>query len=138
MMQMIETQIRRLWHASRPLTAVGIGMLLVFGASLIGLAADPRVIPGAPAWLKPAKFAISTGIYALTLAWVMTYLQGWPRLTRLVAWTTAAVLVIEVALIDFQAARGVTSHFNTATPFDAAVYAVMGISILAAWVIAIA
>ena len=129
---------RRLWLASRPLTAAGLGLLMVFGVTLTGLAIDPRVITGAPAWLKPAKFAISTGVYALTLAWVMTYLQGWPRLTRLVGWSTAAVMVIEVALIGLQAARGVTSHFNVATTFDTAVFAVMGISILVAWVMSVA
>jgi hypothetical protein len=138
MMSLVDTQTRRLWRASRPLTTVGFGMLLVFGASLVGLATDARVITGAPAWLKPAKFAISSGVYALTLAWIMTYLQGWPRLTRLVAWSTTAVLMIEVALIDLQAARGVTSHFNTATAFDATVYAVMGVSILVLWGMAIA
>jgi hypothetical protein len=129
---------RRLWLASRPLTAAGLGLLMVFGVTLAGLAIDPRVITGAPAWLKPAKFAISTGVYALTLAWVMTYLPGWPRLTRLVGWSTAAAMVIEVVLIDLQAARGVTSHFNIATPFDAVVFAVMGISILVAWVMSVA
>jgi hypothetical protein len=129
---------RRLWETSRPLTAAGLGLLILFGVTMVPLAVDSRVITGAPAWLKPAKFAISTGIYALTLAWVMTFLRGWPRLTRLVGWSTAAVLVIELALIDLQAARGVTSHFNTATPFDAAVFAVMGISILVAWAMAIA
>src|SRR6267378_6728744 len=134
----IETETRRLFRASPPLTLVGLGMLLVFVASLIGMAEDQHVITGAPAWLKPAKFAVSTGVYALTLAWVMTYLQGWPRLTRLVGWSTAVILVIEVALIDLQAARGVTSHFNTATAFDSAVFAVMGISILVAWAMAIA
>ena len=129
---------RRLWLASRPLTAVGLGLLIVFGLTLTGLAIDPRLITGAPAWLKPAKFAISTGIYALTLAWVTTYLEGWPRLTRLVGWSTAAVMVVEVALIALQAARGVTSHFNVATTFDTAVFAVMGISILVAWAMSVA
>ena len=131
-------ETRRLWQISRPLTAAGLGLLIVFALMLIGLAADPRVITGAPAWLKPAKFAISTGIYALTLAWVMTYLRAWPRLTRLAGWSTAAVMVIEVALIGLQAARGVTSHFNVATTFDTAVFAVMGLSILVAWVMAVA
>ena len=129
---------RRLWQTSRPLTAAGLGLLIVFGVTLAGLAVDQRVITGAPAWLKPAKFALSTGIYALTTAWVMTYLQGWPRLTRLVGWSTAAVMVIEVALIDLHAARGVTSHFNVATTFDAAVFAAMGISILVAWATSVA
>src|SRR6266850_1151587 len=129
---------RRLWQTSRPLTAAGLGLLVVFGVMLAGLSVDPRVITGAPVWLKPAKFAISTGVYALTLAWVMTYLRGWPRLTRLVGWSTAAVMVIEVALIGLQAARGVTSHFNVATTFDTAVFAVMGISILVAWAMGVA
>ena len=68
----IATHVPRLWRASRPLTAVGLGMLVVFVLSLAGVALDPRVITGAPAWLKPAKFAISTAIYALTLAWLFT------------------------------------------------------------------
>jgi hypothetical protein len=134
----VAAKTRRLWETSRPLTASGLGLLIVFGVTMAPLVVDTRVITGAPAWLKPAKFAISTGVYALTLAWVMTYLRDWPRLTRLVGWSTAAVLVIEVALIDVQAARGVTSHFNIATAFDAAVFATMGISILVAWAMAIA
>lgn len=134
----VAAETRRLWETSRPLTAAGLGLLILFGVTMAPLAVDPRMITGVPAWLKPAKFAISTAVYALTLAWVMTYLRDWPRLTRLVGWSTGAVLVIEVALIDLQAARGVTSHFNTATPFDAGVFAVMGISILVAWAMAIA
>ena len=76
--------------------------------------------------MKPAKFAISTAIYALTLAWIFTYLDTWPRLKRVVGWTTAIILVAEVALIDLQAARGVTSHFNVATPLDAVMFVLDG------------
>ena len=67
---------QRLWEASRPLTAAGLGLLILFGVTMVPLAVDPRVITGVPAWLKPAKFAISTSVYALTLAWVMTYLRA--------------------------------------------------------------
>ena len=70
------TFIRRLWHASAPLTAAGLLMLVALSASIVGIWLDPRVIAGAPTWLKPAKFAISTAIYALTLAWVTIYLTG--------------------------------------------------------------
>lgn len=130
--------IRRLWQASRPLTAVGVGMLVVFVLSLVGLAVDGRLVGGAPLWLKPAKFAISTAIYALMFAWIFTYLEAWPRLKRVVGWTTAAVVVLEVALIDIQAARGVASHFNVGTLVDAAVFGVMGGAIVVAWAVSIA
>jgi len=39
------------------------------------------------------------------------------------------VLALEVAIIDIQAWRGITSHFNVATLLDATLFAVMGIAI---------
>jgi hypothetical protein len=105
-------------------------MLVVAAASAVGILADPRVITGAPAWLKPFKFAISTAVYGLTLAWVFGWLPGWPRVRRVVGWTTAIVFVLEVAIIDVQAWRGTTSHFNVSTPLDATLFSVMGFAIL--------
>ena len=137
-MRNLKAAMHVLWNASRPLTAAGLGMIVVMAVSLVAMAVDPRAITGAPAWLKPAKFAISTAIYALTLAWLFTYLPGRARLRRRVGWGTALVLVLEVGLIDVQAARGVTSHFNVATPIDAVVFAVMGGAIVLAWGLAIA
>ena len=137
-MRKLVASIGVLWNASRPLTAAGLGMLVVLVASLAAMVIDPRVVTGAPAWLKPAKFALSTAIYALTLAWLFTYLPARLRLTRLVGWGTTLILILEVALIDMQAARGVTSHFNVATAFDAIVFSVMGAAIVFAWALAIA
>jgi hypothetical protein len=119
-----------LWRASPPLVAAALLLLAVFGASLAGLWLDARVITGAPAWLKPAKFAGSTTVYALTLAWMLTCLPEWPRLRRFAGWATATVFVLEVGLIDVQAWRGTTSHFNIGTPIDAVVFGVMGGAIL--------
>ena len=116
----------RLWRSSPPLTAVGILMLVVAVASAVAMLVDPRIITGAPAWLKPFKFAISTAVYSLTLAWIFESLSDWPRVRRIVGWTTAIVFVLEVALIDAQAWRGTTSHFNVSTTFDAVVFLVMG------------
>jgi hypothetical protein len=137
-MRSVVASVRVLWNASRPLTAAGLGMLVVLAGSVAAMAVDPRVIAGAPAWLKPAKFALSTAIYALTLAWLFTYLPARRRLTRIVGWGTTLVLILEVALIDMQAARGVTSHFNVATLFDAIVFSAMGGAIVFAWALAIA
>jgi hypothetical protein len=116
-------------HRRDPLllaTGLMAGLTLVFAAAML---LDPRTIDGAPAWLKPAKFAVSTAIYSATLAWVLRHLPDWPRLARRVAMTTAAVFVIEVALIALQAARGTSSHFNTRTLLDGAIFSTMGIAI---------
>jgi hypothetical protein len=128
-MAMIRTAAARLREADRPLAAVTGLMLAALVASAAGLIVDPRTIAGAPAWLKPAKFAASTAIYAATLAWVFSYLPEWRRTRRIAGWTTATVFVLEVAIIDLQAWRGTTSHFNVSTPLDTILFGIMGAAI---------
>ena len=60
------------------------------------------------------------------------YLHDWPRVRRWVGWTTALVFVLEVVIIDTQAWRGTTSHFNVSTPLNAVLFAVMGVAIMIA------
>ena len=134
----IPSLLGRLWHTSPPLTAVGLLMLVAAVASAVGILVDPRTITGAPAWLKPFKFALSTTIYSLTLAWVFGWLSDWPRMRRIVGWTTAIVFVLEVAIIDAQAWRGTTSHFNAATTLDTMLYSVMGTAIFLQTLISVA
>jgi hypothetical protein len=52
--------------------------------------------------------------------------QGHPRLVGLTATLTAIAVVVETAIILVQAARGVRSHFNFTTPFDATLFGLMG------------
>ena len=129
--------LQRLWRASRPLTATGVLMLAALAASLAAMAVDPTQLLGAPRWLKPAKFAISSAFYVFTLAWIFTWLPERRRLTAIVGWISAVVIAIEVGIIDLQAARGVTSHYNVGTALDAALFGTMGIGILIAWFAAI-
>ncbi len=124
----------RAWASSRPLTFVGGAMLLVLGAALIGVLLDPRVITGAPAWLKPMKFAISISIYCFTLLWLLTFVRGRPRLVGIIGWVTALALFVEMVLIVGAAALGATSHFNVSTPLHTAVWGTMGASIVLVWV----
>jgi hypothetical protein len=120
---------KKLWTESAPLTACCILMLAVFVVSAAGIFIDPRIITGAPAWLKPAKFAISTAIFSGSIAWLFQYLTVWPRLKRASGWMLTIILVLEVALIDVQAARGMTSHFNVSTTADSILFEIMGIAI---------
>ena len=126
-------ELRRAWRDSAPLTATSIIMTAALVVSCIGITVDPRIITGMPAWLKPAKFAISTAIFSASIAWLFRYITVWRGFMRAIGWVLAAVLIFEVAIIDLQAARGTTSHFNAATQVDTVLFAVMGVAIGFLW-----
>jgi hypothetical protein len=121
------------YAASPALTVVGFIMAADLVFCMAGLVADHRVITGAPAWLKPAKFALSTMIASWSFAFCMASTGIWPRVRRVLDVALSAGLFIEIALIDMQAARGTSSHFNFATQFDGAVFGIMGLGIACIW-----
>jgi hypothetical protein len=126
----IRSRLSRVWQADRVLTASALLMLGALAVFLAGMVLDPRVVTGAPVWLKPAKFAASTAIYMFTLAWVFTYLGDWPRVRRVIGRSSAAIFVAEVGVIALQAWRGTTSHFNVSTVLDGVLFSFMGGAIL--------
>ena len=108
----------------RPLALAGVGLVASGLAHIAVWAVLGGAWEGAVTWRKPILFGISGGLTCLSLGW------AWAALPRRrgdvpLAWTTALALVAEVALIDLQRWRGVASHFNRATPLDAALYDVM-------------
>ena len=129
----IRAEFQRLWAESPVLTATSILMLATFAGSVAGVFLDPRTITGMPAWLKPAKFGISTAIYGFTIAWLYSYIHVWRGFLRTVAWTISIIVILEIAIIDTQAARGVISHFNNTTTLDRALFGIMGASIVVLW-----
>src|SRR5262245_34562719 len=122
--------LRRLWQTSPELMATAGLMVVALAGAIVGLAVDPTIITGAPAWLKPAKFAVSITIYTVTLAWIFTMIPAWSRTRRIVGWLTAGTMVLEMAIIATQAWRGTTSHFNVGTVGNAMLFAVMGLAIV--------
>jgi hypothetical protein len=122
--------LTRLWKTNTSLTITGLLMLPALTLAIVGLIMDPRLITGAPAWLKPAKFALSIAVYVFTLAWVFMFIPEFKRTRRMVGWVTSIVMVLELAIIDLQAYRGTTSHFNFSTPLNAALFSVMGAAIV--------
>jgi len=125
--------LRRALAANPALTILAATMLITFVATLLGIFVDHRVITGAPAWLKPAKFAISVSIYCFTFVWMLGFVENRPRLVRLVANVTAGSLIVEMAVIVTQAARGTTSHFNQTTTLNTALWFTMGAFIVLVW-----
>ena len=107
-----------------PLAVAGVALVASGLAHVAAWAVLGGPWEGPVTWRKPILFGISGGLTALSLGWAWAHL---PR-RRGDAWlaaATAAALVAEVALIDLQRWRGVASHFNRATPLDAALYDVM-------------
>jgi hypothetical protein len=125
---------KKLWNESQALLVTCIVMLIAFVGSVAGLFLDSRIITGAAAWLKPAKFAISTLIFAASIAWLFQYLTVSSKLKRYLGGVLSFALVLEVGIIDLQAARGITSHFNVGTPLDRTLFSVMGLGIGVLWV----
>jgi hypothetical protein len=125
--------IRKAWETNKPLALVGLAMIAILAVALVGLVVDPRVITGAPAWLKPAKFAISIAVYSFTLIWLLRFVAGRPRLVRLLSWLTAVTLGLEMVLIGGAAAAGTTSHFNVSSPLHIAIWSTMASAIVGTW-----
>jgi hypothetical protein len=116
------------WH--RPLMIFAAAMAVLALVAAVGVFVDPRVLTGAPIWLKPFKFAVSFVLYTSTLAWMISLL---PRRSRLAEWAATVVVAMSVAemvAIVTQVVRGQTSHYNETSPLNAAIWQVMGTSIL--------
>jgi len=109
-----------------------VGFLLVASAVFhLGVLLVTRgTWQGDVSWRKPILFGESFGLTAISVAWIMTFL---PK-RRILGWLLAIVLGLanaeEVLWVSLQQWRGVASHFNNTTPFDAALFALAGIAIL--------
>ncbi|TBN56067.1 hypothetical protein EYE40_00885 [Glaciihabitans arcticus] len=119
------------WHRPLLWLAAAMGVLAVI--ALVGSLVDTREVLGVNLWIKPLKFAISVGIYAVSLSWVIGLLQKRARLGRIIGTVSVIGLVIEMVIIVGAAAAGLTSHFNVSTPFHAALWSTMAVSIVVVW-----
>lgn len=151
---MFKPIVAHLWSHVRPVTSQQrflflVGAILLTSAVIHGGIAVVALISGEEwagpvSWRKPVVFAGSFGMLSLTGVWILRLLHP----TRWL-WLPAVVLgvfsLLEVAAITLQKWRGVPSHFNNESTFDAIVFGVMGVSvvmvvlvlaILLAWVFA--
>lgn len=112
------------------LAGAGILLFAAMAPTLFAYLVETRTLYGINVWTKPLKFEASVALYFLTLAWFWGYLS--PRLrdaraVRALAVAVAACGVLEIVYIGFQAGRGVSSHFNTATQLEGILFNLMGL-----------
>jgi len=96
---------------------------------LVGMFIDDRTLAGINVWTKPFKFCISTGIYILTFGYFVSLFPFSKRKKRFLNGFVAWTLLLELLIIIVQGARGVQSHYNQSSLYDALAYAGMGVLI---------
>jgi len=122
--------LRHCWQADAPLTAMVMFSLFSFLFSFSGLCFDHRHISGEMAWIKPCKFGISIALYGVTLICLEKFLTTGKGLFRLTTMGALAGAILELLAITTQVLRGTTSHFNDATPIDAALWYMVKLAIM--------
>jgi hypothetical protein len=105
--------------------------VVLIGILLFLFPFENEQVLGINLWIKPIKFLISSAIYLWTFAFVLDNLKLYKplRVTRYGFWLSFSMF-IEVALIIYQASRGVKSHFNISSSFDIIIFNIMGAFIL--------
>ena len=101
---------------------------IILAVILVGLSFMTNIIvAGTNAWYKPIKFALSIGIYAFTIGWLMYYLPK-DRSIEICSWLIVIMLGFEIVYIALQAGRGQLSHFNLSSPLYRSLYSLMAIA----------
>lgn len=120
------TGVAEVFRRDRVLAWTGAWMLVQAAAALALMPFDDRTILGLDPWVKPFKFCVSVAIFLWTLAWFMPSLRASRRVKQSLSVGFSLIMILEIACIVLQSARGVRSHFNNETGFDGAVFSAMG------------
>ena len=129
--------IKQFWSTHPPLMVSALVTCVMLLFFISGIFLDNRTITGAPAWLKPAKFALSISVYSFTMLWLIGFInttKRWRRrLVNVLGWVVLVTFAAEWLAVITQVVRGTTSHFNVATPLDSALWALMAVAIMVLW-----
>ena len=119
------------WLEQNPVLAWAAAFQVALATfALIAMAFDHRTILGINPWIKPFKFDVSVGIMLVTLAGILSGLQGFDRSRVWIGAGVGIALCLENCIISLQSLRGVPSHMNYTSPLNAALFSGMGLLIL--------
>ena len=113
---------------NRTLYLFGWICLASAGVCLLISQLDQTMVLGISAWIKPAKFFMSSAIFCWSMGWLLYYLNEASKVRRFNI-MVVVVLVFELGYIVFQAARGQKSHFNFSSTPTIVLYSLMGVAI---------
>jgi len=109
----------------RPLLWTALAHALLAALCLVALTWPAAPLMGMHPALKPLKFAVSIAVFLGTLGVLLPSVTLSPGARSAFAWMFAVTMVLEMAPILVQAARGTLSHFNEAGGVDTALWRLM-------------
>jgi hypothetical protein len=130
----VAATVADLLRRERRLAIFGFTLLALLVPLALAWGVDDRTLRGANVWIKPMKFALSLGLFALTTAWFVGHLLPVARRLRAVdtiVWVLIGSASFELAYIALQAGLGTGSHYNVGDALHATLYSLMGLGALA-------
>ena len=113
------------WHRGTPAERTGyvVGALLMISGliHLVILMIIDGSWEGPLSLRKPTTFGLSFGLTLITIVWVTDFLELKKRTRAVLLAGFIIACTLETTLVSLQTWRGVPSHFNIATAFDALV-----------------
>lgn len=107
------------WLKDYPMLALAIWFQVALAVfALVLMPFDKRQILGINPWVKPLKFDLSVAIFLVTMAGVLSGLQGLDRARWWIGAGMGVVMGLENCIISLQSLRGVRSHMNFSTPLN--------------------
>jgi hypothetical protein len=125
-------RLQQSWRVSRGVTVLVVQNVFLLIISLGARVLDESEANGVSVWDKPIKFSLSFLAFGPMLLWLFSRVTS-TRIVRIGVGILGWSMVLEGTLIFMQSVRGVASHFNNTTPFNARVYSAMaaGVGIFA-------
>jgi hypothetical protein len=121
----LSTTLSSMWRRSRRVDKVAylVGALLLASGvvHLAILEVTARSWAGPLSLRKAMSFGLSFGLTLITIAWVASWVRLSDRSRTALIGVFTFACVLETMLVSVQAWRGVPSHFNMETTFDALV-----------------
>lgn len=121
--------IKEIFNRNPLLARMGLFFLVLAVCLSLYATVNDGTILGINSMIKPLKFALSTWVYAWTMAYLLFYVNKQNR----VKWYSilaTIVMLFENGVITMQAFRGKLSHFNQTELLGGILYAIMGIMIV--------
>jgi hypothetical protein len=121
--------LRTIYVKNRLFANLGTVFLAFSLLLIVYIPFNSQEVLGINSMIKPLKFALSTWVYAWSMAYLLSFVENQKKV-RSYTYLAMVVMLYENAVISVQAFRGKLSHFNQTELVGGILYSIMGIMIV--------